>query len=180
MIEPFDELKWIMDFFGNGVDLKTEGIDRVRNFSLLWNLFETYACNKRADINSISQAVDNINEREPITSELISDHIDYFSNRYFNKDGTPKEIFEGLKFRQGQNDQAAKQQVNNTLTRVQDKPVENLKSLLFILYRFRNNLFHGEKEVIHLNGQIDNFIIANDLLTKVLTIMKRQYLIVDN
>ena len=180
MIQPFDELKWIMDFFGNGVDLKTEGIDRVRNFSLLWNLFETYACNKRADINSISKAVDTINAREPITNELISTHIDYFSNRYFNLDGTPKEKFEGLKFRNGQTDQAAKQQVTLTLTRVQNNPVENLKSLLFILYRFRNNLFHGEKEVIRLNAQIDNFIIANDILTKVLTIMKRQYLIVDN
>lgn len=180
MIQPFDELKWMMDFFGNGVDLKTEGIDRVRNFSLLWNLFETYACNKRADINSISNAVDNINAKEPIPSELITDHISYFSNRYFNEDGTPKAIFAGLKFRQGQTDQAAKQQVTLTLTGNQNNPVENLKSLLYILYRFRNNLFHGGKEVIRLNGQIDNFIIANDLLTNVLTIMKRQHLIVDN
>lgn len=177
MIKAFDELEWIKNFFNNGVDLNNEGIDRVRNFSLLWNLFETFACNRRADINSISNAVDTINQREQITTDLIADHLTYFKERYFNDDGTPKEIFEGLKFRPGQTDQAAKQKVTETLTNKIDNPVENLKSLLFILYRFRNNLFHGEKEVVRLNGQIDNFTVANDLLAKVLTIMKRQYLI---
>jgi hypothetical protein len=103
--------------------------------------------------------------------------LTYFKERYFKDDGTPKEIFEGLKFRIGQSDQAAKQKVTETLTDKIDDPAENLKSLLFILYRFRNNLFHGEKEVIRLNGQINNFTVANDLLAKVLTIMKRQYLI---
>ena len=177
MIKAFDELEWIKNFFDNGVDLNNEGIDRVRNFSLMWNLFETFACNRRADINSISNAVDTINQREQISTELIAEHLTYFKDRYFKDDGTPKEIFEGLKFRQGQSDQAAKQKVTETLTDKIDNPVKNLKSLLFILYRFRNNLFHGEKEVVRLNGQIDNFTVANDLLAKVLTIMKRQYLI---
>ena len=179
MIKAFDELEWIKNFFDNGVDLNNEGIDRVRNFSLLWNLFETFACNRRADINSISNAVDTINEREQITTELIAEHLEYFKERYFNEDGSPKQIFEGLKFRPGQTDPAAKQKVTETLTGQIDNPAENLKSLLFILYRFRNNLFHGEKEVIRLNGQINNFTVANDLLTKVLSIMKRQYLIID-
>lgn len=179
MIKPIDELQWIMDFFGNGVDLNIDGIDRVRNFSLLWNIFETYACNKNADINKISTAVDMINERQPIDAGLFPEHIDYFSKRYFNEDLSPKEIFEGLKFRQGETDQYAKQMVTETLTGVTESPSENLKSLLFILYRFRNNLFHGEKKVVRLNGQIDNFIVANDILTKVLTIMKQEYLIID-
>lgn len=179
MIKKIDELKWIMKFFGNSFKLKTAGIDRVRNFSLLWNLFERYACNRLANINSISSAVDMINQSEAITAELITDHIEYFSNRYFNSDRSPKPIFEDLKFRDG-GDQSAKQRVIDTLTGQQSDPKENLKSLLFILYRFRNNLFHGEKEIINLNKQVENFIIANDLLTKVLTIMKRQHLLIES
>lgn len=179
MIQAFDELDWIKNFFENGVELNNEGIDRVRNFSLLWNLFETYACSKRADINSISDAVDRINQREPITTDLIVDHLEYFKERYFNEDGTPKIIFEGLKFRLGQLDQVAKQKVFQTFTENIDNPAENLKSLLFILYRFRNNLFHGEKEVVRLNEQIDNFTVANDLLARILTIMKKKHLIND-
>jgi hypothetical protein len=177
MIKAFDELEWIKNFFDNGVELNNEGIDRVRNFSLLWNIFETFACNRRADITTISTAVDTINEKEKITTDLISEHLSYFKERYFNEDDSPKELFEGLKFRLGRSDRAAKQKVTETLTEKIDNPTENLKSLLFILYRFRNNLFHGEKEVIRLNGQIDNFTVANDLLTKVLSIMKRHYLI---
>lgn len=177
MIKAFDELEWIKNFFDNGVDLNNEGIDRVRNFSLLWNLFETFACKRRADINSISNAVDKTNQREPITTDLIAEHLTYFKERYFKEDGTPKEIFEGLKFRPRQTEQEAKQKVTETLTDKIYDSAENLKSLLFILYRLRNNLFHGEKEVVRLNGQMDNFTVANDLLAKVLTIMKRQKLI---
>lgn len=177
MIKQFDEIEWIMTFFDNSVDLRIEGIDRVRNFLLLWNLFETFACNKQADINSISLAVEAINAREAIQSELLADHLAYFADRYFNADGSQKEIFNGLKFRNRATDQAAKEAVLRTLIKQETNPKENLKSLLFILYRFRNNLFHGEKEVIRLNGQIENFIVANDLLTKVLTIMKGQHLL---
>jgi hypothetical protein len=176
MIKKFDELDWIMRFFDNGVELKSEGIDRVRNFSLIWNLFETFACNKYADINSITAAVETINSRQQIQYELVSEHLQYFADRYFNVDGSQKDIFNGLNFRSSRTDQVAKQAVIKVLTKVESNPKEILKALLYILFRFRNNLFHGEKEVVKLNGQIDNFIVANDLLTKVLEIMKKNHL----
>ena len=177
MIEEFDELGWIMEFFGNGVNLEP-GIDRVRNFSLIWNLFETFACNKNANLNSINDAVDRIDSRERITQNLTKEHLEYFSERYFNVDGSQKEIFNGLHFRDGGRDQAAKEHVKRVLTKIETEPKEILKALLYILYRFRNNLFHGEKEVVRLNGQIENFKVANDLLAKVLEIMKRNYLVI--
>ena len=179
MIKSFDELNWIITFFDNGVDLKTKGIDRVRNFTLLWNLFETYACNKNANINSIKQAVDNINQSENITSETMSQYVDYFSDRYFNADGTSKQSFDGLKFDSRPNGKYVKEFVKRVLIRQIVDPKEILKALLVILYRFRNNLFHGEKKVVSLNGQIDNFKVANHILADVLTIMKRNDLIID-
>ena len=68
--------------------------------------------------------------------------------------------------------------MKRVLTKIETEPKEILKALLYILYRFRNNLFHGEKEVVRLNGQIENFKVANDLLAKVLEIMKRNYLVI--
>ena len=85
-------------------------------------LFETFACNRSADINSISNAVDNNKSRNKST-DLIAEHLTYFKERYFN-DGTPKEIFEGLKFRPGQTDQAAKKKVTETLTNKVDNPLK--------------------------------------------------------
>ena len=180
MIEKIDELDWIMNFFNNSSDLKSEGIDRVRNFSLLWNLFEKYACKKNANVDSISKAVNNISAKETITPELITRHIDYFSTRYLNQDKSANIIFEKLKFRSNHSDQDIKQKIIATLRKSELDPNENLKALLFILYRFRNNLFHGEKNVIKLYEQVENFIVANDLLTKVLTIMKNNNLIIDD
>lgn len=176
MIEPFDELQWTMDFFDNAVDLNVDGINRVRNFVFLWNVFETFACNKHADLNSIRQSVENINQREQILAETFEPFIDYFSTRYFNPNGDTTYSVDGLKFRPGNNDQAAKAQVIAVLTRQMTDPKEILKALLFILYRFRNNLFHGNKQIVQLDNQVDNFIVANNILSIVLTTMKRNYM----
>jgi hypothetical protein len=176
MIETFDEVKWTMEFFDNAINLKIKGINRVRNFVFLWNIFETFGCNKNANINSIKQIVEEINNREPITIEEFAAYVDYFSNRYYNPNGDTTYNIEGLQFRETTNDQISKSEVAAVLTRQQVEPKEILKALLIILYRFRNNLFHGGKQIVHLDTQIDNFICANNILRTVLTIMKRNYL----
>jgi hypothetical protein len=175
-MEDFNELEWINQFFDNAVDIQNEGIERVRNFVLLWNMFETFACNKNATVRTIQTAVENINATITISNEMLSPFVDYFANRYFNDDGTSKEIFEGLKFRGG-DDIQAKEDVRLILTRQVIESKEVLKGLLFILFRFRNNLFHGEKQVVLLNTQISNFTYANRLLANVLDNMKTNYLI---
>jgi len=176
MIKPFDELAWTMDFFDNSIDLNIGGMDRVRNFVFLWNIFETFGCNKNADINSIKNLVDEINNREVITLEEFGEYVDYFSNRYYNPNGDTTYSIEGLLFRNYRNDQIAKNEVAAVLTRQEVEPKKILKSLLIILYRFRNNLFHGGKQIVNLDTQIDNFICANNILINVLTKMKRNYM----
>lgn len=175
-MEDFNELEWINQFFDNAVDVQNDGIERVRNFVLLWNMFETFGCNKNANIRTIRIAVENINATVQISNEMLNPFVDYFNDRYFNDNSTSKEIFEGLKFRGG-DDIQAKEEVRLILTRQIHESKEVLKGLLFILFRFRNNLFHGEKEVVLLNTQISNFSYANRLLANVLDLMKTNYLI---
>lgn len=175
-MEDFNELEWINQFFDNAIDVQNEGIERVRNFVLLWNMFETFGCNKNANIRTIRTAVENINATVHISNEMLNPFVDYFAGRYFNDNGTNKAIFEGLKFRGG-DDIQAKEDVRLILTRQIVESKEVLKGLLFILFRFRNNLFHGEKQVVLLNTQISNFSYANRLLANVLDIMKTNYLI---
>ena len=43
-------------------------------------------------------------------------------------------------------------------------PEKVLLAILMIVYRYRNNLFHGEKSIRDLPNQIDNFRNANQLL----------------
>ena len=39
-----------------------------------------------------------------------------------------------------------------------------IKAIIMIIYRYRNNLFHGEKAIASLPIQKDNFIYANKFL----------------
>tara|TARA_B100000614_G_scaffold111617_1_gene100153 strand:- start:1007 stop:1162 length:156 start_codon:yes stop_codon:yes gene_type:complete len=43
-----------------------------------------------------------------------------------------------------------------------------LLTVLIIVWRFRNNLFHGEKWAYQLQGQLSNFTHANAVLMRLL------------
>jgi hypothetical protein len=43
-----------------------------------------------------------------------------------------------------------------------------IAAVLIIVFRYRNNLFHGVKWQYKLEGQLGNFSAANDALMKVL------------
>lgn len=172
MAKEFDEIDWIMDFFDNAADLKVAGIDRVRNFVFLWNMFENFGCGKNADLLKIKELVGLLDSYIPLKEDELIPFVAYFSERYFNPNGDKTFSLAGLKFRKNKSDQDALISVEAVLTLKEDAPVKILEALLFILYRFRNNLFHGEKDIVNLDGQIDNFINANHILCLVLDKMK--------
>ncbi len=172
MIEKFDEIDWLAGFLLNAGDLKNEGLERVRNFVFLWNLFEDSAMQKDATIVKMKQLVDQINHASPINAADLSDFVDYFAQRYFDPTGQSPYSLDGLKFRNNANDQAAKAEVEAVLRKNEQSPDMILKALLIIAYRFRNNLFHGEKQLIEIDGQVSNFIAANNIIKLVLIKMK--------
>jgi len=49
-----------------------------------------------------------------------------------------------------------------------DNPRDRVLSLLMIVWRLRNNLFHGAKWAYELRGQRDNFTHANCVLMRML------------
>jgi len=172
MITEFDETAWLTGFLSGGGNLQAQGMDRVRNFVFLWNIFEDVAMSKKAEIVKLAALADQINGYFPYDAADFTEYVDYFSNRYFNANGDKTYSIEGLKFRGTANDQAAKSLVEAVLTQQEQNPVEIMKALLFIVYRFRNNLFHGEKQLVNIDGQVDNFIVANNILRMVLEKMK--------
>jgi len=172
-MKAIDELEWISKFYGNGLDLKVKGIERITNFTFLWNMFEAFACGTWADYEKINTAVDKMDASDPID---VKPYVNYFRDRYFDKHGSTP-LFNGLKFRPTGGDANAKAKVTDALTLKETNGVEVLKALLYILYRFRNNLFHGGKNVANIVSQIDNFIVANNLLIEILDKMKGQGLV---
>lgn len=176
-MEDFNELEWINQFFDNGIDLQqNEGLDRIRNFALFWNMFENFACGNFANVSKIESFVMKLNNRNAITNEFVNPYLEYFINRYSIANNQIN--IDGLQFRTNQSDIRAKGKIEAVLSRQVETPKEILEALLLILLRFRNNLFHGNKQIVNLEGQITNFTIANKLLAEVLTLMRQNHLII--
>lgn len=176
-MEDFNELEWINQFFDNGIDLQqNEGLDRIRNFALFWNMFENFACANFANVTKIENFVEKLNGRTAITLELVNPYLEYFIDRYTIPNNQIN--IDGLQFRTNQSDIRAKGKIEAVLSRQVETPKEILEALLLILLRFRNNLFHGNKQIVNLEGQITNFTIANKLLAEVLTLMRQNHLII--
>jgi hypothetical protein len=143
-MEDFNELEWINQFFDNAVDLQqNEGLERIKNFALFWNMFENFACANFANVAKIESFVVKLNNRTAITNEFVNPYLEYFVDRYTNANNEIN--IEGLQFRTNQSDIRAKTKVEAVLSRQVATPREILEALLLILLRFRNNLFHGNK-----------------------------------
>ena len=175
-MEEFKEIEWINQFFDNAIDLQqTEGIERIKNFALFWNMFENFACSNYANVRKLEDFVVELNERTAITNELVDSYVEYFIDRYTVENNHIN--IEGLQFRGSLDDIRARGKILAVLSREVIFPKEKLEALLLILLRFRNNLFHGNKEIVNLNNQLTNFTIANKLLAEVLMLMKNNHLI---
>jgi len=60
--------------------------------------------------------------------------------------------------------------VEAVLSGRENEPARSITVLLIIVYRLRNNLFHGHKWAYDLRGQLQNFTHANATLMKALEV----------
>ena len=87
----------------------------------------------------------------------------YFRQRYVS-DGQTNHKFESLHFRR--NDR--RELVEAVLLGHEATAIEIVKALLIIVFRLRNNLFHGIKWAYEMRDQQRNFENAIAVLTRVL------------
>ena len=154
-----NEIEWIDDFLSLEIKLTGDDIDSVRNFSLLWNLFEGLVCNKNASANALKNAISDLQNRNKLKIEDYDKFLKYFTNRYI-ENGEINHRFNRLNLRLGDKPKLVEEVLKGNET----APEKVLLAILIIVYRYRNNLFHGEKSIYDLPNQIDNFRNANQLL----------------
>jgi hypothetical protein len=85
--------------------------------------------------------------------------LDHFRNRYFNRAETIAH-FRGLNLRSNDSPEL----VRAVLMGDNTNPADCVAVLLIIVFRLRNNLFHGVKWAYGIRGQLDNFTYANAAL----------------
>ena len=151
-------IEWINNRFGT--EYTENDLKNIKDFSLLWNIFENLVCNRNCSINQMEESLNQIEfQLVDFESSLV-----YFKERY-TADNNTNERFEHLRIVPNVRKEFVKQVLlgnNNDTSNI-------ILALAIIVYRYRNNLFHGEKNFMLLNEQEENFSIANQVIKSILT-----------
>jgi hypothetical protein len=110
------------------------------HFLIAWSLFETRCFETRLAFNKLKGFSNMVADRHPLVSELLSCHALHFHNRY--KNGS---LLKGLT----NTDNQALRDLTNLVKKPFDRlcPSEIVFLVVAVVYRFRNNMFHGNKSV---------------------------------
>ena len=152
-------IKWLCEKDPGFNALSKEEREAIMHFSLLWSFFEAKALNTKASANSILALVHKWARAGRLSIESFTQNLAYFRNRYFNN-GTTTHHFVGLNLRRNDNQEL----VLAVLKGDNINPADCVAVLLIIVYRLRNNLFHGVKWAYDICEQLDNFTNANEAL----------------
>ena len=148
-------------------DLTPELKNVILHFTLLWSLFEHKLCAENANVSSIEHKCEQIKAKLDSSKEKFDEFLYYFRARYITESIT-NSSFDSLEFRT--ND---KKDLVEQVLKLEETNILNIViALLIIVFRYRNNLFHGLKWQNNIEGQEDNFDNANRLLIKILEINK--------
>jgi len=144
--------EWINTNLTLSDKLDDHDIPNILAFSLLWNMFESIYCSKNANMDRINKLIDsNVDLFKEKDYEEI---FEYFKSRYTDSNYLNK-------LRLQKSDKILAQSVINSKYRDKNN---KLKFIMSVIYRYRNNLFHGEKQLVKMKYQEENFKYANKFL----------------
>jgi hypothetical protein len=152
-------LEWLTNFFQTDGDLEQVDINSIKDFSLLWNAFEGTFANRRFSIANIEQ---RINQRV-FDQANYNEFLIYFQNRYI-ENGQTNDRFPHLNFRPNDRENL----VRDVLLGNNQNIHSIILAIIIIVYRYRNNLFHGEKDIRRIRFQRDNFYQSNQFLMQLM------------
>jgi hypothetical protein len=137
--------------------------DAILHFALLWSFFEARVLHTHASAESIARAAKQWGADGRLDAAMFKEVLLYFRGRYY-RDGAFTEHFADLGFKP--RDKRAL--VEAVLKGENANLGDTAAALLIVIYRLRNNLFHGVKWAYGIRGQQDNFENANALLMSAL------------
>ncbi|MDO6453956.1 hypothetical protein Q4490_10310 [Neptunomonas phycophila] len=139
-------------------NLSPEEHEALQRFTLLWTLFEAQVLENNASVRKISEIVDSL-DVHVVEGDWFKEQLVYFRERYV-EDGNTNYRFGHLHLRNNDNPE----RVRSVLVENNEDPKTQLIACLTIVYRFRNNFFHGLKWAYGLQDQFDNFTHSANLL----------------
>ena len=138
----------------------------IQEFTLLWSAFEGALLGTEASPAGLLSVAHELKDRGQLDMGRFAEPLAYFQNRYW-RNGEFTAEYSGLrveKFKR-KSDQSLVQQA---LGGAALPPEAVLGALLLVVYRLRNNLFHGVKWAYGIRGQRTNFVQACAVLMAVM------------
>ena len=125
--------QWIDQYLGIS-DIDNPSFEEVRNFMILWNLFESLLFQgSYSNLKAIHKS-----QSLQLDKQLITDTITYFRNRYIANNATTP-YYANLRLRHNDNEPLIKDVLLGKI----NNESETVLAIIIIIYRYRNNLFHG-------------------------------------
>jgi hypothetical protein len=152
-------IAWLEQRVPGFAALSYEERTAIQQFALLWSLFEGRTLRSEGSARQIMAVIHDGVSTGRIRIEPYEDCLEYFRNRYYEA-GNFTHYYQQLKLRG--NDNAPL--VRAVLCRDNNDAADCISAILIVIYRFRNNLFHGQKWEYELAGQLANFKHANGVL----------------
>lgn len=163
--------EWMAGVFRDSDQLDDLTLEVVAEFTLYWGVFEGVECQNRGGHSRFQGFATQVVSK--ITDGDLDGLLAYWVDRYTNS-GSTNTLFERLNFRP--NDK--KDLVQKVLLGEERCSEQKILALLIIVYRLRNNLFHGLKKIDRLNEQQKNLNHACLVLQKLMPLSGR-YLYLD-
>lgn len=153
---------WIIENLEHPEVLELKTLNSLGNFTMMWAIFEASEGEERNNmLGQITLFSTRLAEHAPVN--LVDEEFTYWKARYI-ANGGPTNKFRHLRL----SDDRQVELLLKTLSTEQSAFRDKLECCLLIVYRYRNNMFHGMKDVRKLNDQEQNFLMATSLLQKVL------------
>ena len=166
--------QWISENMGESIKIEQGQLDAVSDFTLMWALFEASESEEESNMFSKIKGVSEKVVKKLKHSCSLDDFLyfldkplNYWSKRYI-RDDEHSDRYEHL----GLNDEAIRV-VLPVLKGKDDNPAHKICACLYIVYRYRNNLFHGNKDITLLEDQTENLNNASELLQEIMRVSNK-------
>lgn len=153
-----DANAWLRHAVAGFASLSAPERRAIRDFTLLWSLFESRLTNANASIPSIELAMERLHTAGVLDISLLDRPLRHFCDRY-----APHRVLEP-RFEALRLNGRGRPMVESVLRGEPVGSVDLATALMIIVYRLRNNLFHGNKWSDGIHDQRANFQNANQIL----------------
>lgn len=159
-----DIQEWLSNNIESMTTFTNEMYLSISDFSVMWAMFEGTQLKNLASDEPVVDELEKISQRVSNRISDINYALEYWSKRYIDSKGKPTDKFVKLGFKHAPHSEL----VIGVLKGEEKEPQQVINALLLIVYRLRNNLFHGEKDMTKINGQVDNLTVGALVLKDVI------------